>query len=106
MKGILKVLMCFNLQLFADVGTLVNATGQYVNAYTGSGTSFSGTDDLTPTMKTFYDTELLENHRDQLIFAGSASLPSSSTITSAFLSALSFSSSSTTSDFPSAAGVL
>jgi N4-gp56 family major capsid protein len=58
-----------NLHLFADAGTLVNATGQYVNAYTGVGTSFSGTDDLTPTMKTFYDTELLENHRDQLIFA-------------------------------------
>ena len=58
-----------NLSMFADAGTLVNATGQYVNAYTGSGTSFSGTDDLTPTMKTFYDTELLENHRDQLIFA-------------------------------------
>jgi len=58
-----------NLHLFNDAGTLVNATGNYVNAYTGSTTSFSGTDDLTPTMKTFYDTELLENHRDQLIFA-------------------------------------
>ena len=58
-----------NLRLFNDAGTLVNATGNYVNAYTGSTTSFSGTDDLTPTMKTFYDTELLENHRDQLIFA-------------------------------------
>ncbi len=58
-----------DLQLFADAGTLVNATGNYVNAYTGSTTSFSGTDDLAPEMKTFYDTELLENHRDQLIFA-------------------------------------
>ena len=58
-----------NLSLFADAGTLVNATTQYVNAYTGSGTSFSPPDTLTPTMKTFYDTELLENHRDQLIFA-------------------------------------
>jgi len=58
-----------NLRMFNDAGTLVNATGNYVNAYTGSTTSFSGTDDLTPTMKTFYDTELLENHRDQLIFA-------------------------------------
>ena len=63
------LILRLNLNLFADAGTLVNATGQYVNAYTGSGTSFSGTDDLTPTMKTFYDTELLENHRDQLIFA-------------------------------------
>ena len=58
-----------NLSLFNDVGTLVNATGNYVNAYTGSTTSFSPPDSLTPTMKTFYDTELLENHRDQLIFA-------------------------------------
>ncbi len=57
------------LNLFADAGTLVNATTQYVNAYTGSGTSFDPPDTLTPTMKTFYDTELLENHRDQLIFA-------------------------------------
>ena len=58
-----------NLSMFNDAGTLVNATTQYINAYTGSPTSFSGTDTLTPTMKTFYDTELLENHRDQLIFA-------------------------------------
>ena len=65
MKKIWKMI----LNLFADAGTLVNATGNYINAYTGSPTSFSGTDDLTPTMKTFYDTELLENHRDQLIFA-------------------------------------
>ena len=58
-----------NLSLFADAGTLVNATGNYVNAYTGSTTSFDPPDTLTPTMKTFYDTELLENHRDKLIFA-------------------------------------
>ena len=58
-----------NLYMFADAGTLTNATTQYINAYTGEATTFSGTDTLTPTMKTFYDTELLENHRDQLIFA-------------------------------------
>ena len=58
----------FDLQLFAEAGTLVNATGSYVNAYTGQTTAFSGTNDLTPTMKVFYDTSLLENHRDQLIF--------------------------------------
>ena len=58
-----------DLQLFAEAGTLVNATGNYINAYTGDVTAFSGTDTLTPTMKTFYDTELLDNHRDQLIFA-------------------------------------
>lgn len=58
-----------NLHLFAEAGTLVNATGNYVNAYTGATTPFSPPDTLTPTMKTFYDTELLENHRDKLIFA-------------------------------------
>lgn len=57
-----------NLQLFADAGNLVNATGNYVNAYTGTTTAFSGTDTLTPTMKTYYDTELLENAREKLVF--------------------------------------
>ena len=65
----MELIRNFKLDLFADAGTLTNATYQYVNAYTGEGTPFSGTDTLTPTMKTFYDTELLENHRDQLIFA-------------------------------------
>ena len=65
----MKHFWMLDLQLFADAGTLVNATGNYINAYTGSATSFSGTDTLTPTMKTYYDTELLENARDQLIFA-------------------------------------
>ena len=64
----MKETMFMNLHLF-DAGTLVNATGNYINAYTGSPTSFSPPDTLTPTMKTFYDTELLENHRDKLIFA-------------------------------------
>lgn len=57
-----------DLQLFA-AGTLVNATGNYINSETGSPTSFSGNDTLTPTMKTYYDTELLENARSALIFA-------------------------------------
>ena len=43
-------------QYFADAGTLVNATGNYVNAGTGQTTAFSGNDTLAPTMKTFYDT--------------------------------------------------
>ena len=57
-----------NLQLFA-AGTVVNATGNYVNSDTGSVTEFSGVNTLSPTMKTFYDTELLENARSELIFA-------------------------------------
>ena len=59
----------FNLQLFADAGTLVNATGNYVNAYTGDQTSFSGKDSLSGELKTFYDTELLENARVELYYA-------------------------------------
>ena len=56
-----------NLQLFA-AGTLVNATGNYVNADTGAVTAFEGTNTLSPTMKTYYDTELLENARPNLYF--------------------------------------
>ncbi len=59
----------FSLQLFADAGTLVNATGNYVNAYDGTTTAFSGVNTLDPTLKTFYDTELLENARVELFYA-------------------------------------
>ena len=58
-----------NLQLFADAGTLVNATGNYVNAYTGDTTSFSGVNTLAGELKTFYDTELLENARIEMFYA-------------------------------------
>lgn len=58
-----------NLQLFADAGTLVNATGNYVNAYTGDTTDFSGSNTLSGELKTFYDTELLENARVELFYA-------------------------------------
>ena len=56
-----------NLQVFA-AGTLVNATTQYVNADTGVGTAFDTTNKLSDTMKTYYDTELLENARPALYF--------------------------------------
>lgn len=52
-----------NLQLFADAGTLVNGSTTYVNAYTGATTAFDTTNTLSGEMKTFYDTELLENAR-------------------------------------------
>ena len=58
-----------NLQLFADAGTVVNATGGYVNAYTGDVTDFSGTNTLAGELKTFYDTELLENARIEMYYA-------------------------------------
>ena len=59
-----------NLQLFAEAGTLVNSlTGGYVNAYTGETTEFSGTNSLAGELKTFYDTELLENARIEMFYA-------------------------------------
>ena len=58
-----------NLQLFADAGTLVNTSTQYVNAYDGSTTQFDGTNTLAGELKTFYDTELLENARVELYYA-------------------------------------
>ena len=59
----------FNLQFFADAGTLVNATGNYVNAGTGTTTAFDGTNTLAPELKAFYDTELLENARVEQFYA-------------------------------------
>ena len=59
----------FSLQFFADAGNLVNTTQNYVNAYNGSATSFSGSNTLAPELKAFYDTELLENTRAELVYA-------------------------------------
>lgn len=61
--------MKINLQMFADAASLVNTTGGYVNASTGENTPFSGANTLSPELKTFYDTELLENARVELFFA-------------------------------------
>ena len=69
MKSIFDVLMHINLQLFSDAGTLVNATGSYVNAYDGSKTSFDSVNTMNGELKEFYDTELLENARIELFYA-------------------------------------
>ena len=58
-----------NLQLFADAGTLVNATGNYVNAHTGAVTNFDSVNTMNGELKTFYDTELLENARIEMFYA-------------------------------------
>ena len=58
-----------NLQLFADAGTLVNASGNYVNAYSGETSAFPDGGGMTASMKTFYDTELLENARTEMFYA-------------------------------------
>ena len=54
-----------DLQLFADAGTVVNTTGGTVNANTGASTA-SGA--MCSAMKTYYDTELLENARDEAVY--------------------------------------
>lgn len=62
-----------------DAGTLVNTTQNYVNAYDGTSTEFSAPNDLSSTMKTYYDTELLENARPNFVhaqFATKQRLPS------------------------------
>ena len=58
-----------NLQLFADAGTLVNTSVNYVNAGTGATTNSDGTNTLAGELKTFYDTELLENARQEMYYA-------------------------------------
>ena len=59
-----------NLQLFAGAGSLVNATTKYVtNDSNSDAGAFAGNNTLSPTMKTYYDTELLENARSNLIFS-------------------------------------
>ena len=57
-----------NLQLFAESGTAVNATGGMVNAYTGQVTAYDG-NGMNGELKTFYDTELLENARAEMFYA-------------------------------------
>ena len=62
-----------NLQLFAEAGTLVNATYGYVNAYDQNSstntTAFDANNSLSGELKTFYDTELLENARIEMFYA-------------------------------------
>jgi N4-gp56 family major capsid protein len=64
-----EIITMFHLQLFADAGTLVNATGSYVNAYDGTTQAFDGVNTLSGELKTFYDTELLENARVEMFYA-------------------------------------
>ena len=63
------------LQLFADAGSVVNTlvnngTSNYTNAYTGDAVAANpSTNTLAPELKTFYDTELLENARTEMFYA-------------------------------------
>ena len=57
------------LQIFAEAGTLVTGTANYVNAHTGAVTEFDGTNTMNGNLKVFYDTEMLENARTQMYYA-------------------------------------
>ena len=61
-----EIIYTFNLQLFADAGSNVMTTTGTANAYTGDVTT---TNAMSSTLKTFYDTELLENARVELFYA-------------------------------------
>ena len=63
------------IQIFADAGTVVNTlvsngTSNYTNAYTGEAVAASpATNTMAPELKTFYDTELIENARVEMFYA-------------------------------------
>ena len=54
-----------DLQLFAEAGNVVNTTTGTVNAYTGTKTT---TTDMSAEMKTYYNTEVLENMRERMVY--------------------------------------
>ena len=58
-----------NLQLFAEATSLVNTGTGYTNAETGSTVPFDETNTLSAELKTFYDTELLENARAEMFYS-------------------------------------
>ena len=58
-----------DLQHFAQAGTLVNGTNGFVNSATGAVSAFDTGHSLAPELKSFYDTELLENARAEMIYA-------------------------------------
>ena len=83
MKKIYNFMFPMNLQLFAEAGNAVNATGSMVNAYTGATTAYDG-NGFTGELKTFYDTELLENARAEMFyeqFAKRQALPANHGVT-------------------------
>ena len=63
-----EIINKFNLQMFAEAGTVVNATANTVNAYTGETAAYDG-NGMSGELKTFYDTELLENARVEMFYA-------------------------------------
>ena len=70
MKKFLQVLLpvALILNLFGE-GDMVNTTEGYRNTNTGSTQAFDSSYTLEPGLKTYYDTELLENTREKRVFA-------------------------------------
>ena len=58
-----------DLQFFADASAVLNGTEGYVNGGTGAVTDFTDAKTLSPELKAFYDTELLENARAEMVYA-------------------------------------
>ena len=61
--------MHMDLQFFADASALINGTEGYVSNTDGSTDSFTDSKTLSPELKAFYDTELLENARAEMVYA-------------------------------------
>lgn len=55
----------FNLQMFAEAGTVTNTTSGDVNSYTGEANE---TGAMSAQMKVYYNTEVLENAREVMLF--------------------------------------
>lgn len=60
-----KLFYLFALQMFAEAGTVTNTTAGTVNAYTGNATT---SDAMSPEMKTYYNTTVLDNAREKRVF--------------------------------------
>ena len=59
-----------HLQFFADPGAVINTlTNGYADTTTGDTQPFDGVNSLSGELKTFYDTELLENARVEMFYA-------------------------------------
>ena len=57
------------LQLFAEAGDLITGTAGYINSGAGTSEEFRGENTMDGELKTFYDTELLENARCEMFYA-------------------------------------
>lgn len=57
------------LQLFAEVADVITGTTGYINGNEGTNENFEAGNTMSQSLKTFYDTELLENAKPEMIYA-------------------------------------